>query len=140
MLYTIASSIPHIRSTYNAIVMNFHLHHISPNLWHQILFKHHSQHPFHHCICFSLSNVLHPFSPLISSFITFVTSQSHIYPFQSPLLPKHLIRACTMPVLHIHTLASLLPYSSIILCQLHIYFQTFLLHYWPYQILHTNSK
>ena len=33
-----------------------------------------------------------------------------------------------MIVLYIHTLACLPPYSSILLCQLHIYFQTVLLH------------
>ena len=41
----------------------------STNLWHLISFKHHYQHPFHHCFCFSSSNVVHPVfssNPLIS--------------------------------------------------------------------------
>ena len=73
------------------------------------------------------SKVLHHVSPLISSFLIFPTSQSHL-PIPFCLTSKSSHSCWYMLVFHIHTLACLPPYSSILLCQLHIYFQTLLLH------------
>ena len=58
-----------------------------------------------------------------------------IVPFHSAIFPNHHIRADTTLVLHIHMLACLLPYSSILFCQQHIYFLTLQLHILPYQVL-----
>ena len=50
----------------------------STNLRHQILFKHYSQHPFHHCFLFLSLQKYFILSPLISSFLTFPAFQSYL--------------------------------------------------------------
>ena len=77
--------------------------HALPISGHQILFKHHSQHPFHHCLCFSL------FKSTPSCFCSnqLISNISHIpKPSTHFILPYFQIITFmpgTMLVLHIHT-------------------------------------
>ena len=52
-----------------------------------------------------------------------------VVPFHSSIFPNNHIHADTTVLLHIHTLACLLPYSSILLCQQSIYFLTLQLYF-----------